>query len=358
MISYRKDIVWIDWAKFICMLFVYWCHLGMFCNIHFHTILIPYGPIFINTFFVISGYLFFKKQLQNLQGLKGYLNPLKILNFGGVITNTCFKIAIPSLLFSLLFAIPRYIVRDGEHSLYFETFIKTTYWFTSCLCVSQLILFIMFILIQRRDVWLYFLLSIPIFICGNLLIIDKTLIMGNESCPWFYKQGMVAVFLMAIGGLYYRYESIFDSFSYNIFKLFQSRIILVCIYLVLYIFISLLNIFHFSSFSVQFGFDIEGIIYSIFSVLLFISICKSFNHHDIVKFVSRHTIGFYFLSAAVPYIWAKIIDSLFVTHTISFIGGVLCSFLTSYFLIYHINRYMPYVFDTRLILKKNEKKFT
>ncbi len=71
----RKDIVWVDWAKFIGMFFVYWCHIGMLCDTKFVFCPVPYGPFFVNIFFVVSGYLFFKKHLSKLNGI--YITPAK-----------------------------------------------------------------------------------------------------------------------------------------------------------------------------------------------------------------------------------------------------------------------------------------
>lgn len=72
----RNDIVWVDWAKFIGMFFVYWCHVDMLCNTKFVICPVPYGSFFVNIFFVVSGYLFFLKQLPKLHG--GYINPAKL----------------------------------------------------------------------------------------------------------------------------------------------------------------------------------------------------------------------------------------------------------------------------------------
>ena len=84
-----KNIIWIDWARCICMLFVYWLHVGMFSSapIEFP---ISYGPFFVNAFFFISGYLLYKK-LKNDNSKSTRANTAK-----GVL----FKICIPSIIFS------------------------------------------------------------------------------------------------------------------------------------------------------------------------------------------------------------------------------------------------------------------
>lgn len=58
----KKEIVWIDWAKFICMLLVYWDHVMLY-GYNSAPFIIPFRPFFVNAFFFISGYLIFLKQL-------------------------------------------------------------------------------------------------------------------------------------------------------------------------------------------------------------------------------------------------------------------------------------------------------
>lgn len=60
----KKEIIWIDWVKFICMVFVYWCHVIQLGD-NKSPLSIPYGPFFVNGFFFISGYLYFGKYLSD-----------------------------------------------------------------------------------------------------------------------------------------------------------------------------------------------------------------------------------------------------------------------------------------------------
>ena len=58
----QNDIIWIDWVKFICIFFVYWCHVVQLGS-NDSPINIPYGFFFVNAFFFVSGYLIFSKQM-------------------------------------------------------------------------------------------------------------------------------------------------------------------------------------------------------------------------------------------------------------------------------------------------------
>jgi hypothetical protein len=46
----KKEIVWIDWAKFICMLLVYWDHVMLY-GYNSAPFIIPFRPFFVNAFF-------------------------------------------------------------------------------------------------------------------------------------------------------------------------------------------------------------------------------------------------------------------------------------------------------------------
>ncbi len=211
----------------------------------------------------------------------------------------------------------------------------------------------MIVLIQNRSVWVYLLISIPIAVLGNYLVVEKTLIWGNEYAPWFYKNGMIAVFLMACGGVLQRYELYIDSITKRIQSISINKYASVIVLVAIFYFISLFQPFHSSNYSVQFGFNLLGAVYSILSVLIVIMACKCCCYSGFAKYISRHTIGMYFLSAAIPFVWGKFIETFFVTSSLSFVLGVIGSFLTSAAIVYCLDKYVPFVFDIRILLKKN-----
>lgn len=273
---------------------------------------------------------------------------------GGVLPGIIYKIALPSILFSLAFALPRYYISGNSFELnvlFFDVFFRGTTWFTCCLCVSELILFIMLILLQRQSIWVYLLISIPISMLGNHLILEKTLLLGSEYAPWFYKNGMLAVHLMVCGGVLQRYESFVDSINRLIQSIGFNRSLSIMIFCGLLFFISFFLPFHSSKFSMQFGFDLWGGVYCALSVLIVIMTCKCCSYSGFVKFISRHTIGMYFFSAAIPFVWGKIIDAYFIPSSLSFVFGVLGSFLTACILVYCLDKYVPFVFDIRHFFK-------
>ena len=109
-----KEVVWVDWVKFICIVCVYWCHVGQLGN-NPCPVSIPYGPFFVNAFFFVSGYLIFRKQLGTKVFsfcLKEYFKSNTSKN--GMLTNMFWRIAIPSALFSMIDYLPKRIVGGAQ----------------------------------------------------------------------------------------------------------------------------------------------------------------------------------------------------------------------------------------------------
>ena len=62
-IGLRKDIVWVDYVKVICLFFVYFSHSAYYTETVLPQVCALYRPFYVDAFFVISGYLFFRNLL-------------------------------------------------------------------------------------------------------------------------------------------------------------------------------------------------------------------------------------------------------------------------------------------------------
>ena len=344
----KKDIHWIDWTKFICMFFVYWCHIDQLGTNNF-AFFVPYGLFFVNSFFFISGYLIFKKQLRLPFITDKYLFVKMQFGDDGMLPNILYKIAIPSILFSMIDYIPKTIVRGGSFSFgtfVYDTMLRGTNWFTCALCVSELIIFV-FLILRKRNVWFYLFLSIPIFILGNSLNINHFVIWGDEYFPWFYKNGFAACLLITLGGVYNNYEDFLDRHIKKVGgSYFAIVLFLICCV------IEIKEPWGAINASVQRGFNFSGVLFTLLSIISLIYICKSFCQNNFAKFVSRHSIGFFFLSASIPFVWCRITESCLPSGSVSFIIGVIGSFITSLIVVFLLNKFIPFVFDLRKLINK------
>ena len=208
----KQEIVWIDWAKCICMFFVYWLHVIQLGS-NESPINIPYGHFFVNAFFFITGYLIFRKQMSPTEidtESREFLR--KNLQGGGMLPNIIFKIAIPSIVFSTIFYLPKVLIGAAPLSLqtyFFNSILRGAEWFTCALTVAELIIF--FLLMTRwKNIYYYVIAGIAVAIVGKYLQDANFMILGNEHLPWFYKSGMIACFFIVFGGLFSQYERVIN----------------------------------------------------------------------------------------------------------------------------------------------------
>ena len=68
----NKNISWINYVRVICLFFVYFYHAENRANFDFlgRNFDVFYKPFFVNAFFIVSGYVLFKKQEQIYQRVK------------------------------------------------------------------------------------------------------------------------------------------------------------------------------------------------------------------------------------------------------------------------------------------------
>lgn len=62
-VSKKTELPWVNYIKAICLFFIYFHHCEFYTGWHNNMLDAFYAPFFVNSFFVISGYLLFKKQL-------------------------------------------------------------------------------------------------------------------------------------------------------------------------------------------------------------------------------------------------------------------------------------------------------
>ena len=128
------------------MLFVYFFHAENRAHFDFlnRIVDISFRPFFINVFFIISGYLIFRKQKQLLNDFPTFFSWFHSEG-AKYLKNILFKLILPSILFAAFLFIPKMLVRDENIELcefFRQTLGGYTMWFVSALAVSQLLLFI------------------------------------------------------------------------------------------------------------------------------------------------------------------------------------------------------------------------
>lgn len=333
----KKNILWINLLKGICIVSVYLLHTEIYIGIAWVK---SYGyllqPFYVNAFFFVSGYLLFRKWLSNdggwaMMSIENYLNSLN---------NLFFRLILPTIVFATILYIPK-VFFNGEDidigQYFYNVFGGISFWFTSALLISQIVLLTLF-LFNNRNIWFSFFISLGLFIFAYWLSrIDTT------PFPWYYKSGLAATLFLSLGGVYQRYELVIDKFV--------GKIGYVAVFVVYW----LCMIWDFNTHSMAFGLmsvniNLLGFIVALLGIVMLVGVCKKLNSIKIINYIGENSIVFYFLSGAVPAMISTIFKYFFITNYFYVLLITLLSIIVSCVLCFFINRYFRFLLDLRLVL--------
>ena len=325
--------IWIDAIKTICMICVYVYHTGYYYGIDYNKFVFIFTPFYVNGFFFVSGYLFFKSyDKKHLYGKKEYIKSIK---------NILFRLVIPTIFFSACLYIPKHWGAISIDGFIINTLGGTGFWFTSAMCVSQIVLATSF-LSNRRNLWIYLLLATTILITINIFgdIRSKP---AEEYLPWYWQTGLIYIFVMCLGGIYYKYEE-------SIYKLISKPFMVLLIAVAYVITIYCSQIYPAYYFGLSGRNNMLGIIGMVISILLLISTTTRIKESRLLHFIGKNSIVFYFLSGAVPTVVSVITNSLIEEKSyIIYTCVTIVSLAVSCGITYIITHYMPFILDLRNI---------
>lgn len=321
-ISSISRIVWVDYAKVICLFFVYLAHSSFYSGVNLNHYSIFYHTFYVDAFFILSGYLFFRTPIQ----------APKV-----VWSSVFYRIILPSIIFSLIIFFPKLLIRSGVFSwkdLLYTTIGGRGFWFTSSLAVAQICLTVVS-LFHFQSRYVYLILAI-------LLLLFSQFCLPTKFYPWFFRTGLAAVVLLVSGGIYRRFEDNIDDF-------FRSwRLMFLLPLFALYIWF----VYYCGNLQILGGngnFNMAGIYCVLFSSYILIRLCKFFkNEGKIIRFVGRNSILFYFFSGAFPNTISVVLmrsslsdKSLLLGTTL--ILSILFAFITSMIIV----RFFPYLLNLK-----------
>ena len=320
----KKDIVWINTMKALCIVAVFFVHCQSYYGLVIGGLNQFIHTFYVNAFFFVSGYLLFWKQLSE---------PM------------IYRVVIPSVLFSMIEFLPSCMIQgrniDVSFALY-KTIGGGTYWFTSALAVSELILLAM-LFTRKRNIWFY---STTCLVLGTvaLLIIHLEIL---DNGIWAWRQGLLALFFLATGGIYWQYEKKIDA----IMK-WWAVVLLLLVYISIIVFLEDTNPL-ISTLQIQ----PMGFLTSCIACLLLVWLCKRLFEIRLLTFIGKNSIGFYFMSGALPIalslITHKMMDGV---HVWMMLAVWIVSLLFSYIAVVLINRWLPWLWDLRKLKCSAVKK--
>lgn len=332
----RRNILWINLLKGICMTSVYLLHVEAYTGMAWVK---SYGfvlqPFYVNAFFFVSGYLLFRKWM-SVSGLtmmcrENYLNSLN---------NLFFRLMLPAIIFASVLYLPKIIFNNADVSIgkyFYDVWGGISFWFISALFVSQSVLLTLF-LMNNRNIWFYFVISVLLFAFAYWLsIIDST------PFPWCYKSGLAATLFLTFGGIYQRYELVIDKVVGKIGYVVVFFIYWLCV------------IWDFNIYSMRFvlmsvNFNLLGFVVAMLGIVMLVGVCKKLNSIKIINYIGENSIIFYFLSGAVPAMISTIFKYFFITNYFYVLLITLLSIIVSCVLCFFINRYFRFLLDLRLVL--------
>lgn len=346
----KNNIIWINWLKCICIVFVYLNHSEIYSGVHL-CIRPIYRPFFVNAFFFVSGYLLFKKQLSQRSLIIDKW--LWIKNEGcQFLKSILFKLIIPTIIFSAAMFAPKVLLRGSEITLnnfIHDTIMGGSIWFTSALAVAELLIFIP-LSMHIKNIWIYVLFGILLCSCSSFLYSNHIYINGDPTLPWYYKSGMSATILMSLGGAYWKYEEQMDRF-FSKWKLYSFIGIVTIAFYAMYKYSSQINV------SINLG-PINIISISIISIAIYflVRICKLLPQSNFVNYWGRNTIGLYLFCGAIPNTVASLLLRMNLSSLLIMILALITSIVIALLSVYAINKYMPYMYDLRLLLNRESVK--
>ncbi|MDD3944609.1 MAG: acyltransferase family protein [Bacteroidales bacterium] len=341
-----KEIAWINTSKAICMIAIFYVHSMLFYEYRINFGWDEIHAFYVNTFFFVSGYLLFWKQLSSPfidESRRSYLKS----GYKKIIENILFRIVIPSIIFAIILYIPGKLRDEDAFAIddfLLETLGGRTFWFTSTLTVAELILASLFCT-RFKNIWLYIICICCFVALGFYFSTFSPETFNNDI--WAWRRGLLSLIFLGLGGIYWRYEAEIDKYLLNIW----SCIILFTIMVVM------LKYFGERVSSMVSMLDIKplGIIPSTISIILIIKLSKVIPKIHILQDIGKNTLGLYFMCGGMPYIVEKLYHSIFPEKSVvGLIIVFIFSFVISYLVVIMLNRFLPYIFDIRLLFHKNK----
>ena len=339
--SNNKDIAWINTAKAVCMLLVYINHCEFYANGSFFYIRPFYRLFFVNLFFIVSGYLFFRKQLTQPtidEQRKEFVKGTGKKTFANII----FRIFIPTILFGILFFIPKIIVRGTGFDVPFflkDVFLGNWSWFTSTLFVSELLLVIL-LLTRVRNISFYLIISI-------ILGVFAAFLPHESNVVWHWQSGACALSLLVLGGIFWKCEKLFD-------KIFGKPVVLITT-LILYCYVVYFSGWQLKWFVSDFNFTLLGLVVMIAACVIMIYICKILPRIGWLDYIGKNSLVFYMLCGGYPNIMAVLLQRISANSTLNVFVSSLLSIVLAYISTMLINKYLPFLIDLRSIQKRKKE---
>lgn len=253
--------------------------------------------------------------------------------------NVLYRIVIPSIIFSAIEFFPSCIIQrrgiDIGFALY-KTIGGGTYWFTSALVVAELILLILFCT-RKKSIWFYAAVCLILCVAGMELVEFGIL----KSGIWAWRQGLIALIFLAMGGLYWRYEKQLDKLMH-----WWGVLPLMIVYVGMIVGLKDYTNPLISTLTIQ----PLGFVTSAMACLLLVWLCKKLPETKVLTFIGQNSLGFYFMSGALPITFSMAAHKLVAgSHIWMMLVLLAVCVAVAYLAVVVINKWLPWLWDLRVI---------
>lgn len=176
---------------------------------------------------------------------------------------------------------------------------------------------------------------------------DFSLFKSYPDIPWMYPQGLMCMIFLVLGGLFWAYED-------KIGAIFKNKVLFGVIVLSYVCLIFLFPDIFKVTISIK-KLNVLGVLISFVGTLILIKISKEIKKCGYLSYIGKHSIGFYFLSGAVPNLVSRLGQKIFGITVIGFFCCFLVGIVFSFLVVVALNYYFPFVFDARYLFKKSYK---
>ena len=339
----KNRIIWVDIAKYICIMFVMASHLESMTS----ALQKFYSPFFLTLFFFCSGYTYNHKN-----------------DFKAFFHKKIRQLFVPWLAFSVFIILSAQIYSFNSHSSLaselFWNFLQIrsrgdSMWFVAALFVAYIPFYFLIKWYNNKKstpkrttliIVISFLLSLISLIYTKFMV-PFYFPWNNANLPWHLEYIFQAMFFMTLGYVFRtKFEATFDSYNS-----IQLKVLLTLAYL-------------FTIYALPHFFDIQSanfaysLLYTYFTQLLgtftIISICKVIKTNSYISYIGQNTLICFGLHgkllSLIQAIAKKFIGGFYITileNTFtSSIFSMFCTLIISVILIIPIwimNRYLPFI---------------
>lgn len=311
------------------MIGVYILHVQSACRAEDAIIFSAIAPFYVNGFFVISGYLFFRK----------WLAPSRLIPGRKEYANLLFRLVIPTIIFSSVLYIPKHMFHSRDlyvGQFLYDVFGGVSYWFTSAMAVAQCVLLVA-VAIGLKKMRGFVVLSL---IMTLLLPVCKEY--STTPFPWYWKSGLIGVMLMTFGGIVFECRGFIKRYV-------DTLLALSCLgYSVVVYSIITRGGIYFMAMSANF--NISGVVATLTGVS-FISLLsyRVIPSLKFLQFIGKNSVVFYFLSGVIPASLSIIPISTDMGGGLTVLAFSTVAVLIGVFCTWGITHYLPFLTDLRTL---------